>query len=243
MKRLALHYHVQPFLLAIFFFLLLLMSSAGIGFLVNKFSWIQASDRYFYELILNGPHPAWLDATVSPFNFNFLPWVPIFESYLAFAVLFCFGVIFFWRRRDFGWAILAGVMALIFDQGMARLLPIIIFRQRPFTALPNHLSQAAMAIWSAWPSFPSGHTRDTTVFMTVLAAFMPKYLRWPMAAFAVFIAWTRIYVGAHYPTDVIAGLIIGYLIGKIVLGLVEEIRKLLEAYQKKLPDPSNLTPA
>ena len=124
---------------------------------------------------------------------------------------------------------------------MAYLFPIIIFRQRPFTVLPNHIDEAAKAIWSAWPSFPSGHTRDTAVFMTVLVAFMPKRLRWLMAAFAVFIALTRIYVGAHYPTDVIAGLIIGYLIGKIVLGIVEQTRKLLEARKEKLSDPTKLS--
>ncbi len=242
MKRLALRYHINPFLLALFFFFLLFASSVLIGLIVNSnISWVQSFDRYFYELILNGPHPSWLDVVVSPFNFNFLPWMPVFESFLAIAVIGCYLVIFFRRRFDFYWALVAGAMALAFDQGMAYLLPIIVYRQRPFIALPNHLSAAAMAIWSAWPSFPSGHTRDTAVFMTVLAAFMPKALRWPMALFAVFIAWTRIYVGAHYPTDVIAGLIIGYLIGKIVLSFIEEVRKLQKELEEKLPDPPKLS--
>ena len=241
MKRLAFRYHVNPFLLACFFFLLLLACSVGIGFLVNNSSWIQAFDRYFYELILNMPHPTWLDQLVSPFNFNFFPWVPIFESFLAVAVLLCLVIIYIWRRCDFRWAAIACMLALVFDQAMAYFLPIVIYRPRPFTALPNHLSAASMAIWSAWPSFPSGHVRDTAVFMTVLAAVMPKRLRWPMAFFAVFIAWTRIYVGAHYPTDVIAGLIIGYLIGKITMGFIEEIRELWEALEEKLPDPPKLS--
>lgn len=237
MKRLAFRHHVNPFLLSVFFFFLLLATSVALGYLVNTVGWIQAFDNYYYALISNGFHPAWLDAFVSPFNFNFLPWFPVFESFLAVAVLLCLGVILFRRRHDLRWALSGTALALLFNQGMAYLLPIIIYRHRPFIALPNQIAEAAKAIWSAWPSFPSGHTRDTAVFMTVLAAFMPKPLRWPMAAFAVFIAWTRIYVGAHYPTDVLAGLLIGFLIGKIVLGFIEEIRKLWKEHEEKQPDP------
>lgn len=241
MKRLAFSLRVNPFLLAVFFFFALLAASIGIGFLVNSVPAVQAFDRYFYELILNGPHPAWLDAIVAPFNFNFLPFMPVFESFLAVVIILCLGTILAVRRNDFGWAALATALALVFDQLMAYLLPIIIYRARPFTVLANHLSKASIAIWSAWPSFPSGHTRDTAVFMTVLAAFMPKYLRWPMFVFALFIAWTRVYVGAHYPTDTIAGLIIGYLIGKIVMSIVEEIRKLWTAYKLQRADPPKLS--
>ena len=241
MKRLAFSLRVNPFLLAVFFFFVLLAVSIALGFLVNSFPAIQAFDKFFYELILNGPHPAWLDMLVAPFNFDFLSFLPVFESFLAVAVILCLGTIFAIRRNDFGWAALATFLALLFDQAMAFLLPIVIYRQRPFTLLANHLSKTSIAIWSSWPSFPSGHTRDTAVFMTVLAAFMPKYLRWPMFAFALFIAWTRVYVGAHYPTDVIAGLIIGYIIGKIVLSIVEQIRKLWTAYKLQRADPAKLS--
>lgn len=228
MKYLSLRYHVNPFLLAMFFFALLFVSSVIIGYLVNKVAWIQAFDRTVYRMILYGPHPPWLDALVSPFNFNFFPsWVPVFESFLVVAVLACWGVIYLRRRHDFSWAVFASAVALIFDQAMAYFLPIVIYRQRPFIALPNNISETAKAIWSAWPSFPSGHVRDTAVFMTVLAAFMPKRLRPILFLFIVFIAWTRIYVGAHYPTDTIAGMIIGYLIGLIVLSVVEEVRTLV----------------
>ncbi len=233
MQRLSLKFHINPFLLAIFFLALLLVGSAAFGLIVDHVVFIQNFDRYFYELAINGPHPAWLNALVSPFNFSFLPLLPsVFLSFLVIAVLLLLGVIFYIKRKDFGWAIFAVLLGFGLDQAIAYVLPAIVFRPRPFTVLPNTLNTAFIQIWNVWPSFPSGHTRDTAIFMTILAAFMPKKFRWLLALFAIFIAWTRVYLGAHYPTDVIAGLLIGYLMGKITLLFVEEIRLLRE--QKKI---------
>jgi undecaprenyl-diphosphatase len=229
MKRLAFRFRVNPFLLAVFFFVVLFSSSVVIGFLVNRVGWIQQFDRIVYATVLYAPHPSWLNAVVAPFNFNFIPFFPsVFESFLVITVAICLLVILVFRRYDFLWALFAIAVAQLFNIGMAYFFPIIIYRPRPFISLPNNIIESWKLIWSAWPSFPSGHVRDTAVAMTVLSAFMPKRLRWAMAAFAVFIAWTRVYVGAHYPTDVIAGLVIGYLIGKISLGVVEAVRKLWE---------------
>ena len=66
-------------------------------------------------------------------------------------------------------------------------------------------------------SFPSGHSSAS--FASAWAIFRMKTKpRWPAAlavALAALIALTRLYVGVHYPTDVLAGVIIGVAAGAI----------------------------
>ena len=66
----------------------------------------------------------------------------------------------------------------------------------------------AFSISARFASFPSGHT--VTAFATALALgwFAPR-LRWPLFALAVLIGLSRVGVGAHYPSDVLAGAALG----------------------------------
>jgi len=57
-------------------------------------------------------------------------------------------------------------------------------------------------------SFPSGHTTALFTMAYVYGAQYPK-LRIPLYALAVSVGLSRIYLGEHYPTDVIAGAVIG----------------------------------
>ncbi len=61
-------------------------------------------------------------------------------------------------------------------------------------------------------SFPSGHT--ATAFAVAIAAtvFLPR-LRWAWLAYAAMIGLSRVYVGAHFPFDVVGGALIGLCVG------------------------------
>ena len=59
---------------------------------------------------------------------------------------------------------------------------------------------------------------------TVLAGFVPAW-RVPLYALAVAIAWSRVYVGAHYPLDLLAGAVLGTASGLAVLALVRALRR------------------
>lgn len=66
--------------------------------------------------------------------------------------------------------------------------------------------------WSAWDyqSFPSGHATTAFSLAAVVAFVWPRAL-WPAMAFAAAIALSRVVLGAHYPTDITAGGVLGLL--------------------------------
>ena len=63
-------------------------------------------------------------------------------------------------------------------------------------------------------SFPSGHTCAAFAFAGALWHTAPrKWIRWTAVAAAVLMGLSRLYVGVHYPSDVIAGALVGLLSG------------------------------
>ena len=65
-------------------------------------------------------------------------------------------------------------------------------------------------------SFPSGHAATSFACATVLGALVPR-LRVPLCALAALIAASRVYVGVHFPLDVVAGAVWGLVVGLLVL--------------------------
>jgi undecaprenyl-diphosphatase len=59
------------------------------------------------------------------------------------------------------------------------------------------------------PSFPSGHSAAAAAFTGALAMEAPKSVVLPVGVAAAGVAFSRVYTGAHYPGDVLAGLALG----------------------------------
>ena len=74
-------------------------------------------------------------------------------------------------------------------------------------------------------SFPSGHAAFSFTMATIVGHQYPK-LRIPLYIGAIGTGFSRIYLGRHYPSDVIAGAMIGTLMGAIVIRFDEPILKL-----------------
>ena len=77
-------------------------------------------------------------------------------------------------------------------------------------------------------SFPSGHTSSSFAAAAVFYRHLPKKLGIPSVILAGLIGFSRLYVGVHYPTDVIAGVIMGILLSYLAEYLVNLFVKKLK---------------
>jgi undecaprenyl-diphosphatase len=120
-------------------------------------------------------------------------------------------------------------LALVLAQVVVNALKPVVGRERPFAAL------SSVQVIGSPPkdaSFPSGHAATAASGGMTLIRLVPEGgLCW--SALALLMAYSRLYLGVHYPLDVLAGIIVG-LICAALAGLVERNR----AQAQRLPSDS-----
>ncbi|MBP7964072.1 MAG: phosphatase PAP2 family protein [Caldilineaceae bacterium] len=182
----------------------------GFGLLALSllWSWGQRIDAWtFLFFNLRGRRPAWLDRLMWGFT-------QIGNSMTSVALA---GILFVIGHRLLAYELVLGTLTLWL---VVELVKALVHRGRPFI----RLTQARIVgRQEGGRSFPSGHTSQVFFVATLLVGyFSPGF--WTVGllyATALLVGVTRMYVGAHYPRDVLAGAILGSawgLLGGIVYG-------------------------
>jgi undecaprenyl-diphosphatase len=126
------------------------------------------------------------------------------------------------------WRRFAGVLLALLASvaGIVAVIKGIVARARPCTALPDI---RALCAAPTDPSFPSGHAAGSFAFASFVVVVMysgvevrPELRRRLSAAavaLAFGIAWSRVYLGVHFPGDVAAGALLGTLLGTLAAWL------------------------
>jgi glycosyltransferase 2 family protein len=140
-----------------------------------------------------------------PSSWNVVIAPPMFLGTLA-SVPFFMAVCGLLRKYRMGFVLgIAGLAAYL----LARLGKGLIGRGRPGEVFDDlHLRD----VDATGLGFPSGHAAVAAAIVVAALPYLPRRWRWPVLLFPLFMAFARVYTGAHLPLDVVSGAAIGVVV-------------------------------
>ncbi len=163
-------------------------------------------------LFLNGLHVDWLDKVMIAITQMWV-WVPLYL------------LLIYWTVKQYGkrcwWVFLAvGVVVLCSDQLSAHVCKPLFQRLRPcYNPDLQDLIYLPKGMAGGRYGFVSSHAANTFAVAAFLTAALHKNYKWigiVLYFWAFISSYSRIYLGFHYPGDILCGALLGILIGLIL---------------------------
>ena len=175
----------------------------GISALVLKAGTLSWDESLFH--FLNDVPPA-VASVLTPLSHLFLP------AGILVAIGLAAVYVVAWNRSIM--PVAAGVAAAAAAWALANLAKLIANRPRPYEVVTGAVLRQSPAHGT---SFPSSHTAVTVAVVIALLPFLPRALAGVAIAYAVLVGWSRVYLGVHYPLDILGGAGIGIAMGGVIL--------------------------
>jgi len=110
------------------------------------------------------------------------------------------------KNRDLQWKALVLATSALVAALLSTSIKLLVHRQRLFLTDTNIFKYGEGGSYS----FPSGHTTEAFAMATAVSLAFPRwYVVVPAYALACAVAFSRMYLGVHYPSDVLAGIVLG----------------------------------
>lgn len=171
-----------------------------------------------------------------------MPWVTDLNKQRIVLILVALGLGFlFVKGKQKGRiAVALLVVAIVLsDQINSSLVKYWLERPRPCHILKNvHL----LVSCGSGFSFPSSHAVNNFCGATVLAFVFQRAGKW-LFVFASVVAFSRVYVGVHYPSDVLAGAVVGMLCGLIVIAAFVWLQERISKFRRKRSNAEGQVPS
>lgn len=145
-----------------------------------------------------------------------MPLVTDARNYLIPFILAAIVILSIGRQRSLRFLILATVSVVVADALSAQVFKQAFFRTRPCIALEG-VRQLAGCVNS--PSFPSNHAVNAATLATLTTRYWPR-LWLPAVGLTILVGYSRIYVGSHYPLDVLLGGALGIAVAFVFSGIM-----------------------
>lgn len=135
-------------------------------------------------------------------------------------VIMAMGLLIPKKTRKTGIMVISGLLLSLIINNI--ILKNLVARTRPYDMIAGLTSLVGI---QRDYSFPSGHTASSFVAAIIMLRNLPKKYGIPTLTLAFLISFSRLYVGVHYPTDVIAGALIATAISLFVCWIEKIIER------------------
>jgi undecaprenyl-diphosphatase len=131
------------------------------------------------------------------------------------------GIIILWvgRVRGLRFLMLAVISVVVADAIGTYFFKYSFLRARPCIALAE---VRLLVGCTSLPSLPSNHAVNASVLATLASLYMPR-LWLPPTALALLVGYSRVYVGVHYPLDVLGGGVLGIVAALVFSALMNRL--------------------